>query len=97
VLMRGCVGMAWVFVDVDGTLCPDVVQWCEAKFAAGDRLVLWSARGREHAVRRARELGCEALFFTIVGKPSTLIDDKGWSWIRYCETITTGWGTMRHS
>jgi phosphoglycolate phosphatase-like HAD superfamily hydrolase len=82
-------------VDVDGTLHPDgrlnpaVVAFCEKQKAAGFRLMLWSARGKEHAQACADQFGVAHLFDDIVSKPGYILDDLGWSWIKYTRVITS--------
>ena len=82
-------------VDVDGTLHTDgrlnrsVVAFCEKQKAAGFRIMLWSARGKEHAQAAADRLGVSHLFDDIVSKPGYVLDDPGWSWIKYTKVITT--------
>jgi len=79
----------WIYVDVDNTLLlgsrPNVrlIGWLRARKAEGQTLVLWSARGQEHAQRAARLLGVEELFEAILAKPGEIVDDKGWTWARH--------------
>jgi len=77
----------WIFVDVDGTLRASVVRWCRQQKDRGVRLVLWSARGQEYAVRVARRMGCDDLFEAIISKPGRIIDDQGWGWIKYTSSM----------
>jgi phosphoglycolate phosphatase-like HAD superfamily hydrolase len=83
-----------IAVDVDGTLHCDgrlnksVVEFCREKKAAGFRMMLWSARGIEHAQKAADLFGVADLFDDIVGKPGYVLDDLGWSWIKYTRVIT---------
>lgn len=79
-----------IFVDVDGTLIfkngepnfPLIKKLWEKK-SAGFAIVLWSFRGEEHAKAAAWEADCTSLFTHILGKPGFIVDDKGWTWIRY--------------
>ena len=82
-----------IAVDVDGTLLvrgacnAAVVRYCEARKAEGAYLILWSARGVEHARAVAAEFGVTDLFDAIIPKPGAIIDDKGWSWVRHTLVI----------
>ena len=81
-------------VDVDGTLhnngvaSQQVIDWCERRVADGFSLMLWSARGEAHARQAAELFGVAHLFDHIVAKPSYLVDDLGWSWIKYTQVVT---------
>ena len=78
-----------IFCDVDGTLITSgqvnarLVDWLRSRHSEGYELVLWSSRGREHAEKAASIAGCADLFRAIVSKPGYIVDDKGWSWIKY--------------
>ena len=78
-----------IFCDVDGTLIVSgmvnarLVDWLRLRHADGFELVLWSSRGREHAEKAASVAGCADLFRSIVSKPGYIVDDKGWTWIKY--------------
>ena len=80
-------------VDVDGTLLRNgelfepVVKKCREAKAAGYRLMLWSARGREYAHHVASVLGVLELFDDVVSKPGFIIDDLGWSWVKYTRVV----------
>ena len=81
----------WIYVDVDGTLCHAVIEWCRRqKTERGTRLVLWSSRGQEHARRQAERFGCVDLFEAILSKPGRIVDDMGWGWVRYTRAILPG-------
>jgi hydroxymethylpyrimidine pyrophosphatase-like HAD family hydrolase len=77
-----------IAVDVDGTLHSQgrpnqaLIDWCRERRAAGIEMVLWSARGREHAQRAAEAFGCVDAFDSIVSKPGCIVDDMGWASIR---------------
>jgi hydroxymethylpyrimidine pyrophosphatase-like HAD family hydrolase len=82
-----------IAVDVDGTLHnagrvnAALVEYCRARKAEGYRLMLWSARGIEHAQRAVDLFGLAGLFDDVVGKPGYIIDDLGWTWIKYTHVI----------
>lgn len=82
-----------IAVDVDGTLHnagrvnAALVEYCWARKAEGYRLMLWSARGIEHAQRAVDQFELSGLFDDVVGKPGYIIDDLGWSWIKYTKVI----------
>jgi hydroxymethylpyrimidine pyrophosphatase-like HAD family hydrolase len=84
-----------IAVDVDGTLHVNgrvnqaVVEYCKARKADGFRLMLWSARGLGHAQRAADQFGLVDLFDDIVSKPGYVLDDLGWSWIKYTRIISS--------
>ena len=73
-------------VDVDGTLLaggrinPHVVAFARARMADGYDVYVWSARGKEHARQAAEMAGLDVPAFA---KPSLILDDAGWSWVRY--------------
>ena len=83
----------WIAVDVDGTLERDgelnidVVEYLKKKKAEGWTLMLWSSGGQIHAAGMAEQYGVEDLFDYIVSKPGLILDDRGWSWTRYCPVV----------
>ncbi len=87
-----------IFTDVDGTLLTSLgkcnaplVEWLKARRAEGYYMVLWSARGKQHAEEVAHRFGVAELFDAIVPKPGTIVDDLGWSWTRYTRAISKNW------
>lgn len=82
-----------IAVDVDGTLHRNgvandrVIEFCKKQKALGFRLMLWSARGKEYAQSAADKFGVTGLFDDIVSKPGYVLDDQGWSWIKYTHVI----------
>ncbi len=78
-----------IAVDVDGTLIVggelnmSLIEWCTRRKSEGFFLILWSARGMTHAVDIAEETGVSALFDVIISKPGYIVDDVGWSWIKF--------------
>jgi hydroxymethylpyrimidine pyrophosphatase-like HAD family hydrolase len=83
-----------IYVDVDGTLllANSGINWAlveqlRQKHAAGFSLVLWSARGEQHAKDAANKANCVGLFTAILSKPGFIIDDKGWAWTRYTKRL----------
>jgi len=82
-----------IFVDVDGTLFVNGVfnenlgLWIRRKKIEGYSLTLWSARGEGYAIGAARLSGLFDVFDHIIGKPGYIVDDKGWSWCRYVQSI----------
>lgn len=76
-------------VDVDGTLLINgvpqakAIEWCRQKKRDGWSLILWSAAGRDHALRAAVLCGLDGAFVAIIAKPSVILDDIGWSWIKH--------------
>lgn len=85
-----------IFVDVDGTLHQQgivnqvVVDWCKDIKSKGFTLVLWSMRGSAYARESARLIGIEDLFEAIISKPGYILDDDGWSWVKYTQVIRNG-------
>ena len=77
----------WIFVDIDGTLSNDVIEWIKTKRPEGYRFVLWSSRGEEYAKAVAERYEIVDLFEHIISKPGYIVDDKGWSWVKYTKTI----------
>ena len=84
-----------VCIDVDGTLWINgtlnkkLCQWAKLRKKEGYDVILWSARGRIYAEKFAKKNKIESLFTFIIGKPSYIVDDKGWAWISYTKTIKT--------
>lgn len=82
-----------IAVDVDGTLhvagLPNhrVIEWCRKKAADGFTLILWSSRGEAYARNAAKLFGVEDLFPVIISKPGYIVDDMGWSWIKYTHIV----------
>ena len=82
-----------IAVDVDGTLIVNgginarVVSYCQAKHADGWTLLLWSTRGEQHARKAAQEAGIAHLFEHILSKPGHIVDDKGWTWVRFTKIV----------
>jgi hydroxymethylpyrimidine pyrophosphatase-like HAD family hydrolase len=82
-----------IAVDVDGTLIhgssvnEPLIAWLRVRKEEGHELILWSARGREHARRAARVTETESLFDAIISKPGRIVDDLGWSWIKWTKII----------
>lgn len=84
----------WIACDVDQTLLrdgkpnPAVIAWLRKKHASGHRLILWSARGSEHAQAAAQLCAVVDLFTVIIGKPGLILDDQNWGWIRHTEAVS---------
>lgn len=82
-----------IAIDVDGTLLIDgklnepLAEWAALKKQEGFDVVLWSAQGRAHAVNVAVEFGIDSQFTAIISKPGYIVDDLGWSWTQYTETV----------
>ena len=82
-----------IAVDVDGTLHLNgvlndhVVEFCRVQKANGFALTLWSARGKQYAQAFAAKFEITHLFDDIVSKPGYVLDDQGWSWIKYTRVI----------
>ena len=82
-----------IAVDVDDTLMvrgrvnAPLVEWCRRKRAEGFALILWSSRGEAHARRAAELAGLEDCFAVILSKPGYIVDDQGWSWVKYTRVV----------
>ena len=82
-----------VAIDVDNTLVINnkltvsVVEFARLKKNEGFDVILWSAKGREHAEKQARRFHIEDCFTAIISKPGYIIDDLGWSWIKFTKWI----------
>jgi len=82
-----------VAIDVDDTLVINerlntaVVDYAKERQAAGFEILLWSARGREHAEQIADKFGIRDLFSSIISKPGYIVDDMAWSWTRYTRVV----------
>jgi hypothetical protein len=82
-----------IAVDVDGTLfsgCtpnPKVIAWCRAQKAAGFTLFLWSSQGEAHCHEAIERSQTHDIFTHVLSKPGYILDDLGWSWIKYTRAI----------
>ena len=83
-----------IAVDVDGTLIgkfnlpnEKLISWCKFQKSQGFYLILWSARGRDHAVKTAESYRCLELWDVIMSKPGYIVDDKGWNWVKYTKVL----------
>ncbi len=82
-----------ITVDVDGTLFSrgvanqKLIEWCRTKKDSGFFMILWSARGEKYAIRAAEKAGLDKVFDCIISKPGYIVDDKGWSWIKYTRVV----------
>ena len=82
-----------IAVDVDGTILINgvanerVILWCKRKKLEGYSLTLWSMRGELHARKTAELFGLVDLFDHIIAKPGFILDDKGWTWTRFCRVV----------
>jgi hydroxymethylpyrimidine pyrophosphatase-like HAD family hydrolase len=82
-----------IAVDVDGTLLVNgrlnakLVEFCRAQRARGFSLTLWSARGKAYAQAVVERFDVADLFDDIVGKPGYIVDDLGWTWIKYTQVV----------
>jgi hydroxymethylpyrimidine pyrophosphatase-like HAD family hydrolase len=82
-----------IAVDVDKTLYhggaanEPLIRWLRARKAEGFHLILWSARGQQHALEIANRLELVALFDTIVSKPGYVVDNEGWAWTRFTRIV----------
>lgn len=82
-----------IAIDVDGTLIRNgrlnrkLADWAKDKKEEGFDVILWTARGRAHAERVAVEHELTGHFTAIVGKPGYIVDDVGWSWIKYVAVV----------
>jgi hydroxymethylpyrimidine pyrophosphatase-like HAD family hydrolase len=81
-------------VDVDGTLVcdgkvtPEIIAWLQARKVDGFRLMLWSARGRDHALGAIATFDLPVdLFDDVISKPGYILDDHGWEWTRYTQVV----------
>jgi hydroxymethylpyrimidine pyrophosphatase-like HAD family hydrolase len=72
---------------IDGKLTQTVVDFAISKRAEGFDVILWSARGRKHAEDQAMRFGIKSVFTAILSKPGYIIDDIGWSWIKFTKWI----------
>ncbi|EJG0999652.1 HAD family hydrolase [Vibrio parahaemolyticus] len=81
------------YIDVDGTLFLNgslnnrLVTFLHKLKSNGWEINLWSANGKEYAERAAAAANCSNLFESILSKPSLVVDDLGWSWVKHTECI----------
>lgn len=85
--------MRALYVDVDNTLLRNgrivepVVLAIRAAIGQGADVVVWSARGKEHALRAATMAGINSMVICLA-KPDAIIDDRGWAWVRYSRVLS---------
>ena len=90
-----------IAIDVDGTLFirgqvnEKLRTWCIEQKEAGYTLMLWSARGQDYAKQAAIDADMVDIFADIVSKPAYIVDDMGWTWIKYTKIITKLVGICR--
>ena len=84
-------------VDVDGTLVlpsgrlnTKLVEFCRLRKAEGFEVILWSARGKEHAQKAVAFFKLEDVFSQVLSKPGYIVDDKGWTWTRFTKCLRIG-------
>lgn len=82
-----------VAIDVDGTLIVngkvngDVVAYAQSCKDLGFEVILWSAKGKEHAAKAAKDAGIEDVFSCIISKPGYVVDDLGWTWTKFTRVV----------
>lgn len=83
-----------IAIDVDETLITrlgkldePLAEWVRKKHDEGYETILWSARGRKHAQAAADRHGIADYFDSILSKPGYIVDDLGWSWIKYTQVV----------
>ena len=85
-----------LYVDCDGTLICDgeirgeVVAWVLANIEAGVEVYVWSAQGTAYARNIAERAGLADLIAGAMGKPNVILDDWGWSWTRFTDSVDPG-------
>ena len=85
--------MRAIYVDCDNTplrsgrVVEPVAAAIREALRRGTDVVIWSARGRGHAetVARMAELSEQVM---CACKPDAIIDDVGWSWVRYARVLS---------
>jgi hydroxymethylpyrimidine pyrophosphatase-like HAD family hydrolase len=83
-----------VAIDIDGTLRINgevnakLLAWIKEKREDGTSFMLWSMRGAAYAKEFAENNQIASLFDVICGKPGYIVDDKGWSWIKWTKVLT---------
>lgn len=89
-----------IFVDVDGTLIVNgrpnqaLITWLKQHKQEGFEINLWSMQGKSHAISAAHLCGIDQLFDDILSKPGHIIDDKGWTWIKWAKIVQpSAWAT----
>ena len=82
-----------IAIDVDKTLYLDgqlnkaLVSLAKRLKGEGYEIIIWSARGTAYATEAATAAGLADIADTITGKPGYIVDDKGWSWIKYTKVL----------
>ena len=83
-----CIG-----IDVDGTLIRNgrlnrpLADWAKEKKEEGFEVLLWTAQGKQHAERIAEMHNITHHFTAIIGKPGYIVDDLGWSWVKFTQVL----------
>jgi hydroxymethylpyrimidine pyrophosphatase-like HAD family hydrolase len=84
-----------IAVDVDGTIYVNgranlkLIEWLRRQKSKGFKIMLWSARGEDHAKNAAKVFEIEDLFDIVCSKPGYIVDDMGWQWTKWTKRIRT--------
>ena len=84
-----------IAIDVDGTLLINgklnqkLADGVLRRKKEGFETILWSARGKDHAFKVADHFNICDYFDSIISKPGYIVDDLGWSWIKYTKKLKT--------
>lgn len=82
-----------IAIDVDNTLLnkgkvnKKLVEWCIRRKEENFTIIIWSSRGERYAKRAAHLAGLTDIATHIISKPGYIVDDQGWSWIKFTIVI----------
>lgn len=82
-----------IAVDVDATLIlagevnMALVDWIREQVASGRPVLIWSARGESVAKEARDRAGLQKEVPLAISKPKLIVDDKGWSWVKYTRAV----------
>jgi len=83
-----------LFVDVDGTLVingkanVELVEAIRTRHKNGFTITVWSARGEANSKRAVELCGIGDVVSHTISKPTFVVDDKGWGWIKHAPSLT---------
>jgi predicted HAD superfamily phosphohydrolase YqeG len=82
-----------IAIDVDGTLIvrnqlnKELAEWAKEMRRSGFEVTLWSTQGRDYAKAIANKFNVADCFEYYASKPSYIVDDLGWSWVKYTKVL----------
>lgn len=82
-----------IAVDVDKTLFnrgvvnKKLVELCIKWKDEGFTIIVWSSRGEQYARAAVEKAQLSNVVNHVIGKPGYIVDDQGWTWIKFTKVI----------